>query len=101
MTLDIERDARGIKCPHCGGYAELVDTTPAEVAELGCGAPGESPCDYDTSDMATLRLKILSGMGPKKANLTQREEAALIALTKEEIYGLIGCIPHRILNPDI
>lgn len=40
------RDTDGIKCPACGGYADLVISTEAECAEYTCGRdrPGHECC---------------------------------------------------------
>lgn len=33
----VARDADGIPCPKCGGYADSVDVTPEELERYNCG----------------------------------------------------------------
>ena len=36
ISVDLDREDKAINCP-CGGYAERVKCTPAEIEEWGCG----------------------------------------------------------------
>jgi hypothetical protein len=40
LDASISREARAVKCPKCGGYAEEVEVTGYEDNKYGCGRFG-------------------------------------------------------------
>ncbi len=40
----IKREADGVRCPKCKGYAERVDCTPEELKEYNCGRSSFECC---------------------------------------------------------